>query len=303
MEPLAGTFHRRVLKEPSIQFSSDAGRALFSEALVDGNMTLYFSLAEVYQTQGHPAFCGLGSLTMVLNALLLDPKRVWGQSVWRWFDESMLSCCEKLETIREKGITLPKLNCLARCQGAQSILKYASDISIEEFRRDLTESCKQSLYTEIVEEGKCTCREPKKSIIIASYSRKVLNQTGTGHFSPLGGYHEGSDMVLIMDVARFKHPPHWTPLQTLFAAMQSVDKETGRSRGYMLVLSSNELAQKCEALCCSPSALNEDENVCEQEGALEEGESAADVDSVINANLDQLINHNCSMCEEKSCGI
>lgn len=42
------------------------------------------------------------------------------------------------------------------------------------------------------------------SVVIVSYSRRGLNQTGTGHFSPIGGYHEGKDLVLIMDVARFK---------------------------------------------------------------------------------------------------
>lgn len=57
---------------------------------------------------GHPAFCGIGSLTMALNALLLDPNRVW-QGVWRWFDESMLDCCEPLDVVRLKGIILPKL--------------------------------------------------------------------------------------------------------------------------------------------------------------------------------------------------
>ena len=49
MQPLVGTFHRRILKEPSIQFSSTDGRTIFAEALAEGNMVLYFSLAEVYQ--------------------------------------------------------------------------------------------------------------------------------------------------------------------------------------------------------------------------------------------------------------
>jgi hypothetical protein len=41
-------------------------------------------------------------------------------------------------------------------------------------------------------------------LLIVGYNRKVLGQTGTGHFSPIGGYHRGTDMALIMDVARFK---------------------------------------------------------------------------------------------------
>ena len=30
------------------------------------------------------------------------------------------------------------------------------------------------------------------------------NQTGDGHFSPIGGYDPENDLLLIMDVARFK---------------------------------------------------------------------------------------------------
>jgi glutathione gamma-glutamylcysteinyltransferase len=60
-----------------------------------------------------------------------------------------------------------------------------------------------------------------------SYSRKVLGQTGDGHFSPVGGYHPGKDLALIMDTARFKYPPHWVPLSLLFEAMKATDKSTG----------------------------------------------------------------------------
>lgn len=56
-------------------------------------------------------------------------------------------------------------------------------------------------------------------------------QTGTGHFSPIGGYHAGRDMVLILDVARFKYPPHWVPLTLLWDAMNTVDETTGHHRG------------------------------------------------------------------------
>ena len=35
--------------------------------------------------------------------------------------------------------------------------------------------------------------------IIVSYSRKAFGQTGDGHFSPVGGYHAGQDLALILD--------------------------------------------------------------------------------------------------------
>ena len=74
---LSGTFHRRPLKSPAISFSSSQGRQIFKEALANGHMYSYFPLSESFQTQSHPTYCGLGTLTMVLNAMLLDPKRLW----------------------------------------------------------------------------------------------------------------------------------------------------------------------------------------------------------------------------------
>ena len=58
-------------------------------------------------------------------------------------------------------------------------------------------------------------------------------QTGTGHFSPIGGYHAGRDMALILDVARFKYPPHWVPLSNLWEGMNIIDDTTGQHRGYV----------------------------------------------------------------------
>mmetsp|Transcript_2978 Transcript_2978/g.8391 ORF Transcript_2978/g.8391 Transcript_2978/m.8391 type:complete len:343 (-) Transcript_2978:166-1194(-) len=62
-----------------------------------------------------------------------------------------------------------------------------------------------------------------------------LNQTGDGHYSPVGGYHAGKDMVLLLDVARFKYPPHWVPVEVLYNAMLLEDSATGSPRGYFVV--------------------------------------------------------------------
>lgn len=60
-----------------------------------------------------------------------------------------------------------------------------------------------------------------------------MGQTGSGHFSPIGEFHAARDLVLILDVARFKYPPHWVPTDLLFNAMQPVDPASGKPRGWM----------------------------------------------------------------------
>eukprot|EP00039_Didymoeca_costata_P008622 m.114323 g.114323 ORF g.114323 m.114323 type:complete len:187 (+) comp14161_c0_seq3:83-643(+) len=111
------SFHKRELPAPAIDFTSEDGRQIFAQAFGEGNMVNFFLLVAQFRTQDEPAFCGLGSLAMVLNALNIDPKRIW-KGNWRWFHEEMLDCCEPLDVIKEKGITFMKLVCLGRCNNA-----------------------------------------------------------------------------------------------------------------------------------------------------------------------------------------
>lgn len=67
--------------------------------------------------------------------------------------------------------------------------------------------------------------------VIANISRKTLDQTGDGHFTPIGGYHNESDKVLLFDTARFKYPPHWADVGLLFKATQTLDSDMQKTRG------------------------------------------------------------------------
>ena len=98
------SFYRRPLPEGLVPFASDEGRAVFREALEAGTMEGFFALAEQFHTQAEPAFCGLGTLVIVLNALAIDPGRRW-RGAWRWFAEELLDCCVPLEDIqRQLGV-------------------------------------------------------------------------------------------------------------------------------------------------------------------------------------------------------
>jgi hypothetical protein len=59
-------------------------------------------------TQDEPAFCGLASIAMVLNALSIDPKRPWKGS-WRWFHEELLDCCLPLSKVAQEGVVLTQV--------------------------------------------------------------------------------------------------------------------------------------------------------------------------------------------------
>lgn len=211
------THHRRPLPADTIAFSSAEGQRLFAEALGQGGMNGYFKLAEQFHTQSDPAFCGLGSLVTALNALGIDPGRTW-KGRWRWFSEELLDCCVPLPEVRERGLALDELACLARCNGAAASEQHASGAgagALAAFRA----AVRRAALGDVV--------------LIASYDRGSLGQTGSGHFSPIGGYHAGRDLVLVLDVARFKYPPHWVGVGRLWEAMLPVDAATGLSRGFI----------------------------------------------------------------------
>jgi hypothetical protein len=60
--------------------------------------------------------------------------------------------------------------------------------------------------------------------VLINYDRKVLQQVGGGHYSPVGAYHAPTDSFLVMDVAKYKYPPVWVGADTLFDAMGTVDR-------------------------------------------------------------------------------
>ena len=84
-------FYQRPLPSLCIPFEGDEGQQIFAEALAEGGMRRFFGLVAQFRTQDEPAYCGLGTLTMALNTLKIDPGRVW-KGVWRWYDESLLDC-------------------------------------------------------------------------------------------------------------------------------------------------------------------------------------------------------------------
>ncbi|MFZ5894850.1 MAG: phytochelatin synthase family protein [Myxococcota bacterium] len=208
------TLYRRPLPNDSIAFSSNEGREVFAEALSAGGLAGYFRLAEQFHTQSDPAFCGLGSLVVALNALGIDPGRLW-KGPWRWFSEELLDCCLPLPEVRRSGLTLSELGCVARCNGADVEIHYAEESDEASFRRAVADASRGA------------------SVLIAAYDRAALGQTGSGHFSPIGGYSASRDLVLVLDVARFKYPPHWLAADKLYRAMLPVDAATGRSRGWL----------------------------------------------------------------------
>nr|XP_048336821.1 glutathione gamma-glutamylcysteinyltransferase 1-like [Ziziphus jujuba var. spinosa] len=202
---------------PAIDFTSIEGKHLFTEALGNGTMEGFFKLISYYQCQSEINYCGLATLAMVLNTLAIDPPQKW-KGRWSWFEDSMLDCGGPFSNIKSEGVSFEKFGYLAHCNGAQVEAFRTSESTVDDFRKSVI-----------------SCASTDDCHLVASYHRAVFKQEGNGHFSPISGYHAGRDMVLILDVARFKYPPHWVPLTLLWEAMDTNDEATGHHRGYMII--------------------------------------------------------------------
>ena len=220
------TYHQRTLPSSCVAFNSLVGKQLFAESWnqATSGMEIFFPLMQQFVTQKSPDSCGATTLIMVLNAMDMDPQRLW-KAPWRWFSEDNVRLCGPPSTGPQKtakirlGMGFDEFVNLGRCNGATVVshrvpLDFGSE-EVDTFRAIVKNITSQNAST-----------------LVVSYFRPIMGQTGSGHFAPIGGYHAARDMVLILDVARFKLPPHWVPLQTLVQAM-SIEADPGLSRGYI----------------------------------------------------------------------
>lgn len=245
--------HKRVLPADLTAFSSQEGKRYLMEAFAGGTAESYWKLTEHFVNQSDPAFCGVTTLLMCLNAMCIDPNIRW-RGGWRFYgseDVLLNRCCFSAERIRRKGIILEDFARLGRCHGLTIDLKrpqleekqdsksrnennndennagcivHEADpsFSLDDFRRDIR----------WILSGSEAKHQP---LLVVSFSRPALGQTGDGHFSPIAAYHEETDQVLVLDVARFKYAPYWVRVEDLFQSMRDLDSDTKKSRGWFLL--------------------------------------------------------------------
>ncbi|MFN9386052.1 MAG: phytochelatin synthase family protein, partial [Cyanobacteriota bacterium] len=99
---------------------------------------------------------------------------------------------------------------------------HGDQLSLEQFRQLLREGLRD-----------------RRDRLVVNYLRSGIAQKGSGHISPIAAYDSRSDRVLILDVARYRYPAVWVKAEALWRAMGEIDKDSGQSRG-LLILSWNQ---------------------------------------------------------------
>jgi hypothetical protein len=194
-----------------IAAESPAGK----EFLADKDfMADYKELTRNFESQSRPAYCGVATSVVVLNALRSSEPRLTQST---FFTDTASKVRGPLQ-VTFGGMSLSQLSDLLRAHGAEVTTYYASDTTPAAFRS----LAQQNLRT-------------SGDYLLVNYQRAVLGQKETGHISPIAAYNTAADRLLILDVAAYRYPPAWVSTEALWNAMNTVDTASGRTRGFVVV--------------------------------------------------------------------
>jgi hypothetical protein len=203
------------MSKPSpVNLDTPEGRSRFPRAHKAG----FFALAQSFEPQRNRFCCGVACSVVVLNALRDDQERVYAQPTLlnartdRVKPRRYFTPWARGKT--RAGVTLDELGQILNCFPVSARTVRPKDAGT--FRRTLQRVTKAG-----------------KSHLIVNFSYEVLFGAGGGHFSPVGAFDPASDSALILDVANYRKPWYWAPVDRLFAAMAASDADSRRSRGYL----------------------------------------------------------------------
>lgn len=190
---------------------------LQSEAQVD-----YLPLMSHFTTQKNGTFCGVASIVMVLNALMVEdplaPKWNRGYFTQDNIFSAQTEAVIPRRTIARQGMTLAELAGLFESYSVTATVHHGADLTLDEFRSHLANNL----------------AEPDNFVVV-NYLGRAIAQGSGGHISPLAAYDEDTDQFLILDVSRHKYPPVWVSAEQLWQATNTLDLVSGKTRGVVLV--------------------------------------------------------------------
>jgi hypothetical protein len=210
----------------------------------------FFQLADHFQPQANPLYCGIASSVIVLNAMRQNKNAVprqraletevprslgGGRLDYREYSQMTL-LDERTEPVKHRtaielknagdgsgqiqpGLTLLQLKGILEAYDARVELHYAdakSDDAVAAFRKDLRAVLVDSIR-----------------FLVVNFYGKAIGASTNGHISPVAAYDEQTDSVLVLDVAGHRNPWYWVPVAHLYGAMHTLDGN--QYRGYLLV--------------------------------------------------------------------
>jgi hypothetical protein len=200
----APSFDPQPLPPDLIALSTTEGRVLAQNA----SGADLKPLADAFEAQQRPAYCGVASAVIVLNAL----RRT------RLAQSDVLDGWLTTARVTLGGMTLDELGRLLAQHGADVDVVHTELQTLDGFRDRLRENLGRA-----------------GDYVLVNYQRSALGQRPGGHISPVAAYSEASDRFLVLDVASHRYPAVWVRSADLWAAVHTIDPASGRTRGFVVV--------------------------------------------------------------------
>lgn len=159
-----------------------------------------------FEYQINSAFCGPATAINLFHSLDIPGRtqeNLFDHAPWRYWKTRLL------------GLNLDELAEIVQDDAGLEIT-VLRDLTLETFRAHLRQS-----------------NNPAYRYLI-NFNRQPLFGVKIGHHSPIGGYLTERDLVFVLDVLE-RYQPFLAPSQRLYEAMDTVDRETGKKRGLLLV--------------------------------------------------------------------
>lgn len=208
--------HERLpLSAELISLEAPEGKTLLAETAAKAD---HDSLEAHFQAQEKQSWCGVASAVVVLNSF---PDAV-PLTQAGFFDACTSNVRSSLRTTFG-GMSLDTFARMMQCHGVDARVFHAEASTLDEFRRVAAENLRT-----------------KGDFVIVNYDRAEVGQKPSGHISPVAAYHEASDRFLVLDVASYKYPSVWVKAPALWKAMNTLDGQSKRTRGYVLVARSTK---------------------------------------------------------------
>ena len=202
-----------------IAYNSPAGKKL----LIRSANSDYLQLSMQFLTQKNQAYCGVASLSMVLNALNVPGPN---DAVYAPFnpitqDNFFTPAVAKVidsQIVSKHGMTLDQAAAAAAAWQVDSQAFHSDRLSLTKMRHLLK-----------------TALNNENAYAVVNFFRAGLQEQGGGHFSPVAAYDAGSDRFLILDVARYKYPPMWVTAADLWKSINTTDTDAHKQRGILII--------------------------------------------------------------------
>lgn len=219
--PIAALEVNLPVDDTLVAMNSSRGAELLQEALP--HSPAYFQLMPQFALQVTQTFCGVATAVSQLNALPVDAPVDPDYKPYPYFTQSFFfnnTCVTDVvaeDSVRSRGMTLEQFSTAVPCYGASTVFRHANASSARCFRKSARRALQQGQQ------------------VAVNFNRQGINQLGGGHFSPLSAYAPSEDRFLLLDVAKYKYPPVWVKTEALFEAMDTMDTDAGKSRGWAVI--------------------------------------------------------------------